>query len=246
MSVYASLQPTVRLIHAQTEIARNLVFGASDAIPRALEYTGYACASDFWEDFLSEPIEAEGFVHFISTFHIRPPHLDPEPSNLQAVRMVLESLLKVVKRLKHPFILTTEDRAGKALIDPRGAVRWLLSMQRRRSLIPVELARHVEGAKQGAREPLSETEADELKRPGAVAPSNRNVPPLDLSKFLEKRATLQHTKPQLLQLAKQEFLGRNVTKRRFQEAYSALPSNQRRERGDTEKKLNARGDNNPP
>jgi hypothetical protein len=113
VSVYASLQPTLRLIHAQTEIARNLVFGASDAIPRGLEYTGYACASDFWEDFLSEPIEEEGFVHFISTFHIRPPHLDPEPSNLQAVRMVLESLLKVAKRLKHPFILATEDRAEK-------------------------------------------------------------------------------------------------------------------------------------
>jgi hypothetical protein len=66
VSVYASLQPTVRLVVAQAEIARNLSTGVSDAIPRALDYAGYACASDFWEDFLSEPRVSEEFVHFIS------------------------------------------------------------------------------------------------------------------------------------------------------------------------------------
>jgi hypothetical protein len=143
VSVYAVLQPTVRLVVAQAEIARNLSTGVSDAIPRALEYAGYACASDFWEEFLSEPIEAEGFVHFISRFHLTPTHLD-----VQAVSMALQSRLDDAKRLKYPFILTPEDRAEKALIDPRGAVRWLLSMQRRRSLIPAELAQHIEGSKQ--------------------------------------------------------------------------------------------------
>jgi hypothetical protein len=139
VSVYAVLQPTVRLVVAQAEIARNLSTGVSDAIPRALEYAGYACASDFWEDFLSEPREAEDFVHFISRFHLTPTNLD-----VQAVSMALRSFLKDAKRIKYPFILTPEDRAEKALIDPREAVRRLLSTLRRRSLIPVELAQHIE------------------------------------------------------------------------------------------------------
>jgi hypothetical protein len=139
VSVYAVLQPTVRLVVAQAEIARNLSTGVSDAIPRALEYADYACASDFWEDFLSEPREAEDFVHFISRFHLTPTHLD-----VQAVSMALQSFLKDAKRIKYPFILTPEDRAEKALIDPREAVRRLLSTPRRRSLIPVELAQHIE------------------------------------------------------------------------------------------------------
>jgi hypothetical protein len=140
VSVYASLQPTVRLVVAQAEIARNLSTGVSDAIPRALDYAGYACASDFWEDFLSEPRVSEEFVHFISRFHLTPTHLD-----VQAVSTALGAFFEHATRIKYPFILTPEDRAEKALIDPREAVRRLLSTPRRRSLIPVELAQHIEG-----------------------------------------------------------------------------------------------------
>jgi hypothetical protein len=83
-------------------------------------------------------------------------------------------------------------------------------------------------------------EFPEPSGPSAAAPSKPNVPESDLRKFLNKTATKRHTKPELRKLADEAFPGSSIPKLRFEAAYRAIPSNQRRERGDTERKLKAR------
>jgi|ERR1700677_1890804 hypothetical protein len=79
--------------------------------------------------------------------------------------------------------------------------------------------------------------SDAQSAPSVVAPSCRNVSDSDLNKFLKKTATRQHTKPKLRELAEQEFTGRRITDIRFNDAYKALPDEQKRSRGDTERTL---------
>jgi hypothetical protein len=74
----------------------------------------------------------------------------------------------------------------------------------------------------------------------ATAPSKPNVSKSDLRDFLKKTATIQHTKPQLRELAGQAFPGRSITKGLFEAAYGALPPNQKRSRGDTGRRLKTR------
>jgi hypothetical protein len=83
-------------------------------------------------------------------------------------------------------------------------------------------------------------EFPEPSGPSAAAPSKPNVPESDLRKFLNKTATKRHTKPELRKLADEAFPGSSIPKLRFEAAYRAIPSNQRRERGEHERKLKAR------
>jgi hypothetical protein len=130
--LHPAVQPPTRFKLAQLAIAGDLTTGRSDNLADGLRRTGYD-PEEFWEDFLSEPASIDDFILSISSFHF-----SPSMNGVDLIKMTLHGLLKQAARTGEPFIL----KAG--MIDPRGAVIWLLSMRLRRALIPVELARHVE------------------------------------------------------------------------------------------------------
>lgn len=140
--VHPDLQPQTQFVLAHLAISGYLETGVPVDQPSAfaagLERAGYAGPSDFWEAFLSEPVTIGDFIFFVS--------LRPSMPGVGAIKLTLLGLLKEAVRTKKPFILEDD------LVEPRNAVRWLLSMGRRRSLIPVELAQHIEGANTKASE----------------------------------------------------------------------------------------------
>jgi len=218
-----------RLDCAILEISTALSFGLTiaAAIERGLAESGYQNASQFWDDALAEPRDSADFIDFISRFHFSEPM-----TGVEVVKVKLKELLEKALACELSFI---HCGATKIMTEPRGAVIWILSIRPKRLLIPVELAQHIERPVTGAVELAS------TANPSAGAPSKPNVPDSDLRKFLNKTATKKHIKSELFKLAKETFPGHNISKQRFQDAYSALPSNQRRGRGDHEKTLNARG-----
>jgi len=151
-AVHPSLQPQVRFVITTAAIAANLTLGLVDAFNDGLKQGGYTNPADYWEDLLSEPMKAADFIHHMTSFHS-----NPALAGVDLIRMTLSSLLEEAAQTEESFILTN------GMIEPRGAVRWLLSKPQRRALIPVELARHIEGAPSDA--PAVASNAGKSSRP---------------------------------------------------------------------------------
>jgi hypothetical protein len=75
----------------------------------------------------------------------------------------------------------------------------------------------------------------------AVVPSKPKLNVILLKDFLKKTATREHTKPELRELADQAFPGHHITNLLFEKAYKALPADQKRKKGDTERTIMKRG-----
>lgn len=76
--------------------------------------------------------------------------------------------------------------------------------------------------------------------PGVASKPKANA--ILLSDFLNKTATVAHTKPQLLVLARQEFRDHHITDLLFDKVYKKIPANQKRGRGDHARTLRLKGD----
>ena len=161
--VHPALQPQTRFELARLAISGYLTTGVPVDQPSAfaagLERADYAGPSDFWEDFLSRPVKIGDFIFFVSSLHF-----SPSMNGVDLIKMTLRDLFKTAVQLEEPFILKAR------LIEPRGAVRWLLSSRLNRSLVPVELAQHLEGPKQGVL--LVADEANEV-----AADAEKSSPP---------------------------------------------------------------------
>src|ERR1700722_6456245 len=120
-AVHPSLQPQVRFVITTAAIAANLTLGLVDAFNDGLKQGGYTNPADYWEDLLSEPMKAADFIHHMTSFHS-----NPALAGVDLIRMTLSSLLEEAAQTEESFILTN------GMIEPRGAVRWLLSKPRRR------------------------------------------------------------------------------------------------------------------
>jgi hypothetical protein len=161
-AVHPSLQPRVRFVIALAAIAANLTFGLVDAFNDGLKQGGYTNPADFWEDLLSEPMKAADFIHDMTSFHF-----NPAMHGVDLIRMTLRGLLEQAAQTEESFILTN------GMVEPRGAVRWLLSKPQRRALIPVELAQHIGGAPSDAPAVASnagKSSPPRLKRPATQVP----------------------------------------------------------------------------
>jgi hypothetical protein len=134
---------------ALAAIAENMTFGRVGAFDDVLKEAGYTDPADFWEDLLSENMKVGDFIHDMASFHFSPAR--------DSIKMTLGGLFKQAALTDEPFILKN------GMIEPRGAVRWLLCMPRRRALIPVELAQHIEGAPSDA--PAVAANAGKSSRP---------------------------------------------------------------------------------
>jgi hypothetical protein len=130
-AVHPSLQPQTRFVIALAAIAANVGFGLVGAFDDGLKEAGYTDPADFWEDLLSENMKVGDLIHDMASFH--------SSRARDSIKMTLGGLFKQAALTDEPFILKN------AMIEPRGAVCWLLSKPRRRALVPVELARHIEG-----------------------------------------------------------------------------------------------------
>jgi hypothetical protein len=147
--VAPGLVPAVRFRTACAEIASNFSRGDPNALARGLERAGYASASDFWEDFLSEPRQVDDLVHFLSSFHT-----NPTLNGIAAIRLTLQSLFKTAIESQLDFVLSP-DQGARTAIDTRKAAHWIISMRLRRSLLPEPLLQHLEGAATRKDSPLA-------------------------------------------------------------------------------------------
>jgi hypothetical protein len=94
---------------------------------------------------------------------------------------------------------------------------------------------------------LSEFPAEPLSAPENVAVAStgapvrvRGVRPLELEGFLANSADVSKTKPEVKTEAEAYFQGKIITTRAFDKAWAALPAQQKRRPGETDKTLNLR------
>jgi hypothetical protein len=173
--VHPSLQPQTRFVIAATAIVVNRSLGRVNAFDDGLKQAGYTNLPDFWEDLLSEPRPREDFIHYMASFHFSfSPFSEDDGGSVvfdptwmnhaDLIKITLRGLLAQATQTEEPFVL----KAG--LIEPHGAVRWLLSKPLRRSLIPAELIEHIEGIapppsppkRKGGRPPAADWSAIEV------------------------------------------------------------------------------------
>jgi hypothetical protein len=142
-----------RLVTARLLIAKERSLGTTRSDDEICKQAGFSGgASEYWRDALAEPMREDSFVHMLA-IHFASPSLEGSAPYYDAD--LREALLSAFKNAEPWFIeILGEERR----LRPREAVAYLLSMPRRRHLVPPSLKAFLESQRLSATTSIPATE----------------------------------------------------------------------------------------
>lgn len=150
----ASAPERVRFERVTTKVGSRRSFGLP-VDENFFREEGYRGAAEYWAAAMSEPMKASSFAHLLSVHLMGPIERAGEFDRRTKVHQNLDSALRLAAEAGEPwFIKDAVTGAGdldRAMVRPRAAAEWLLSLPMRRDLVPPGLRAFVEaGAKPAA------------------------------------------------------------------------------------------------
>ena len=136
---YAIKPERVRHLLVTEELASARIEGWGDEADEDICLAaGYANLDQYWQVAMSEPMKATAFAHLLARLQMDPTErLNPfDPRS--KVRQLLDAALCLAMDARERFFLNG-DTLGNAMLRPRDAALWLLSMPKRRDIVPAGL-----------------------------------------------------------------------------------------------------------
>jgi len=120
---------------------------------------GYRGAAEYWAAAMSQPMKASSFAHLLSVHLMDPIERAGEFDRRTKVHQNLDSALRSAAGTGAPWFIKDAvagaDDLDRAMVRPRAAAEWLLSLPTRRDLVPPGLRAFIEaGGQSGVAEPM--------------------------------------------------------------------------------------------
>lgn len=154
----ASAPERVRFERVTTKVGSRRSFGLP-VDENFFREEGYRGAAEYWAAAMSVPMKATSFAHLLSVHLMDAIERAGEFDRRTKVHQNLDSALRLAAEASEPWFIkdavTGEDDLDRAIVRPRAAAEWLLSLPMRRDLVPPGLRAFVEaGGQSGVAEPM--------------------------------------------------------------------------------------------
>jgi hypothetical protein len=110
---------------------------------------GYQNANEYWHVAMSEPMKATKFSHLLAIHMLNPTERLSEFDRRSMAQRLIESALRLALKTDENWFIKAGPSAGLAdvMVHPRKAAEWLLSMPKRKCLVPPGLRAFLEANK---------------------------------------------------------------------------------------------------
>jgi hypothetical protein len=180
---------------------------------------GYQSTDEYWSVAMSEPTQATTFAHKLAMHQTDPTEQLNEFNPISRVHALLYAALNLALKSRQKFFIGTPRSLKDAMLDPRAAVLWLLSLPKRRGLVPPGLRRYL----QPEPEPLKSRRAPPAPQrpPGIVERITQYV----------RSLPSKQTEAEYRAAAEKDII--NFTDQEWREAFSKVSPEHKRARGET-------------
>jgi hypothetical protein len=134
---YAQSSERIREAFANQGIAGARLTGRDVSDDQIYREVGYRDANEYWRVVMSEPMEISSFVHLLKGYFF-----NPALDGCDQYHLEIDAALHFASDIEEPWFIKVPNK--EIMVHPRKAAEWLLSLPKRRHLLPPGLTEFLE------------------------------------------------------------------------------------------------------